>query len=49
MDPEGKRILEASAALIGQKPPLGFEPATDQEYRNQWEFYRTTVVPEFRK
>jgi ABC-type phosphate/phosphonate transport system substrate-binding protein len=49
MDPEGKRILEASAALIGQKPPFGFEPATDREYRNQWEFYRTTVVPEFRK
>jgi phosphonate transport system substrate-binding protein len=48
-DPEGRRILEASAALIGQKPPFGFEPSSDQAYRNQWDFYRTTVVPEFRK
>lgn len=49
VDPEGEKILEASAALIGQNPPLGFEPASDREYRNQWEFYRTTVVPELRK
>ena len=48
-DPEGLRILESSAALIGQKPPLGFVAATDEEYRNQWDFYRTTVVPELRK
>lgn len=48
-DPEGHRILETSAALIGQKPPFGFETADDREYRNQWDFYRMTVVPEFRK
>jgi phosphonate transport system substrate-binding protein len=48
-DPEGHRILEASAALIGQKPPYGFETASDQEYLSQWEFYRTTVIPELRK
>ena len=48
-DPEGLRILESSAALIGQKAPLGFVAATDEEYRNQWDFYRTTVVPELRK
>lgn len=48
-DPEGHRILESSAALIGQKPPFGFEPASDREYRNQWDFYLTTVVPELKK
>jgi len=48
-DPEGHKILETSAALIGQKPPFGFEPASDREYRNQWDFYRTTVVPELKK
>lgn len=47
--PEGQRILQTSAALIGQKPPLGFTSADDGEYRNQWDFYRTTVVPELRK
>ncbi len=44
----GGEILEAGAALVGQKPPLGFEPSSDREYRNQWDFYKTTVLPEFR-
>ena len=48
-DPEGRKILEVSAALIAQEPPFGFEPSSDKEYRNQWNFYKTTVVPELRK
>ena len=47
-DPEGAKILEISAALIGQKPPYGFEASSDKEYRAQWDFYKTTVVPEMR-
>lgn len=46
-DPEGLQILKASAALIGQEPPLGFVLATDREYENQRSFYRTTVLKEF--
>ena len=39
-DPEGRGILEASAAVIGQEPPFGFEPARDAEYENQRQVYR---------
>jgi len=39
-DPEGLKILKASAAVIKQKPPYGFVPAQDAEYRNQREVYR---------
>lgn len=48
-DPEGLKILKASAALIGQKPPYGFEPSSNREYQNQWDFFKTTVVPELKK
>lgn len=47
-DPEGVQILEKAGALIGQQPPYGFVPATNREYRNQWEFFKQTVVPESR-
>ena len=46
-DPEGKQILERVGALIGQSPPYGFMRATDREYRNQWEFYKHTIIAEF--
>ncbi len=39
-DPEGERILAASAALIKQPPPLGFVAARDDEYQNQRGIYR---------
>lgn len=48
-DPEGMHILKASAATIAQKPPLGFLHSSNKEYKNQWDFYRTTVVPELRE
>lgn len=42
--PEGRRVLAESAALVGQRPPLGFQPATPDDYRADSAFYRTTVV-----
>lgn len=38
-DPEGARILKASAQLVKQKGPLGFTAADDKEYENQKEVY----------
>lgn len=43
-DPEGIRVLEASAALIKQKPPYGFLPGSQKDYRNYLDFYQNTVV-----
>lgn len=43
-DPEGLKILEASAALIKQKPPFGFVPTEDREYENYRHYYKTTLV-----
>ena len=39
-DPEGLVILESCAAVIGQEPPFGFEPAQNAEYENQRQVYR---------
>lgn len=43
-DPEGRAILEKSAAVIKQQPPYGFVTATDADYRNYREFYRHSLV-----
>ncbi|MDP1605291.1 MAG: phosphate/phosphite/phosphonate ABC transporter substrate-binding protein [Rhodocyclaceae bacterium] len=43
-DAEGRAILEASARVIGQKPPLGFLPSSPADYRNYPDFYRRTLV-----
>ncbi|HUW50524.1 MAG TPA: phosphate/phosphite/phosphonate ABC transporter substrate-binding protein [Sulfuricella sp.] len=43
-DPEGLKILDASAALIKQAPPLGFVPTEDREYENYRHYYKTTLV-----
>ncbi len=43
-DPTGARILEASAGLIGQRPPFGFVAAGNGDYDNYRSFYRTTLV-----
>jgi len=39
-DPEGRRILESVAGIIGQKPPYGFRLAAPEDYRNYVAFYR---------
>jgi len=46
-DPEGLQVLKTSAAVLNQKPPLGFVPANDRDYANQRNFYRTTVLKGF--
>lgn len=43
-DAQGMRVLADSAALIGQRPPLGFQPAAPADYRPEVEFYRSTVL-----
>lgn len=43
-DPEGARILAASAELVKQKPPYGFVAAEDAEFDNVRRFYRTSRV-----
>lgn len=43
-DEEGEKILAASAKAIGQNPPLGFELARPEDYRDQIEFHRSSVL-----
>ncbi len=43
-DPAGRQILEASAAVIKQKPPYGFVSGSQADYGNYLTFYRDTVV-----
>lgn len=43
-DPEGRKVLEASAAVIKQKPPYGFVPGSQKDYQNYLDFYPRTVV-----
>jgi phosphonate transport system substrate-binding protein len=43
-DPEGARILGASAELIKESPPLGFVRANDADYENIRRFHRSTRV-----
>lgn len=47
-DAEGAAILAAAAAIVGQKPPFGFLPATTRDYQNYIDFYRGTLVQELR-
>ncbi len=43
-DPEGRKVLEASAALIKATGGLGFVAAEDREYDAYRTFYKTTQV-----
>jgi phosphonate transport system substrate-binding protein len=43
LDPEGGRILEASARLVNQSPPYGFISATQRDYQSYLDFYRNAV------
>jgi phosphonate transport system substrate-binding protein len=47
-DPEGMRVLEASAEVIGQKPPLGFRAAAPADYQSYIDFHRNTLVKDAR-
>jgi len=43
-DPEGAKILAASAELIKQKPPHGFVAADDRDFENYHQFFRNALV-----
>jgi phosphonate transport system substrate-binding protein len=43
-DPVGAITLEASAKVIGQKPPYGFRASSPADYRSYSDFYRNTLV-----
>lgn len=43
-DPEGSKVLQTSAAVIKQKPPYGFLPASQKDYQNYLDFYKHAVV-----
>lgn len=47
-DPRGMKVLEASAQVIGQKPPLGFRSATQADYRSYVDFYKHTLVKDIK-
>lgn len=43
-DPEGQKVLAASAELVKQDPPFGFLKAEDAEYDNLRRFHRESLV-----
>lgn len=43
-EPEGRKVLEASAQAVGQKPPYGFRASGPADYRNYTDFYKNTVL-----
>jgi len=47
-DPEGMRILESTAQIIGQKPPYGFLASSQDDYRAYIEFYKKTLVQDIK-
>lgn len=47
-DPEGQKILASSANAIGQTPPYGFRASSPEDYRSYTEFYRHTLIKEFK-
>ncbi len=43
-DPDGKKILQAGAALLKDEGPLGFVAAEDRDYDNYRAFFKTTLI-----
>lgn len=43
-DAEGLKILQASAALIAQEPPLGFTPTGNHEYQNYRDLFQAMRI-----
>jgi phosphonate transport system substrate-binding protein len=42
--PDGLKILETSAQLVGQAPPYGFRASSPADYRSYSDFYRNAMV-----
>lgn len=47
-DPEGMRILTATAQVIGQKPPYGFLGSSQDDYQAYIDFYKKTLVQDIK-
>ncbi|MBI3523882.1 MAG: phosphate/phosphite/phosphonate ABC transporter substrate-binding protein [Betaproteobacteria bacterium] len=47
-NPEGEKILQASAQVIGLQPPYGFRVSSSADYRNYSDFYRSTLVKDIK-
>lgn len=47
-DPEGVKVLEATAKVIGQKPPYGFLASSPEDYRSYSSFYKNTLVKDIK-
>lgn len=47
-DADGLAVLKETAAVVGQKPPYGFQAATGEDYRNYTDFYARAVIKEGR-
>lgn len=47
-DAEGGTILAEAGHLVGQEPPYGLEESSAADYANYVEFYKITLVKEFR-
>lgn len=47
-DAEGLQVLEATAKVIGQKPPYGFRASQPDDYRSYTEFYGNTLVKDIK-
>jgi phosphonate transport system substrate-binding protein len=43
-DPEGLKVLEASAMVIKHPPPYGFVAVEDKHYQNYRDYYKNTLV-----
>jgi phosphonate transport system substrate-binding protein len=48
LDPEGRKVLEASAQAVGQKPPYGFRASSPADYQSYIDFYRNTLVKDIK-
>jgi phosphonate transport system substrate-binding protein len=45
-EPDGAKVLEEAANVIGQKPHWGFSPSAAADYQNYRDFYRNTLLKE---
>ena len=48
LSPEGMKILETVASLIGESPPYGFTASSQDDYRSYVTFYKNTLVKDIR-
>jgi phosphonate transport system substrate-binding protein len=48
VDPDGLRVLEATAQTIGQKPPYGFRASSPEDYKSYTDFYRNTLIKDLK-